>query len=40
MASLNMRTLVVGEHPEGYDVGDAYHHPLMRIRRHRRPARI
>lgn len=31
MASLNMRTLVVGEQPEGYDVGDAYHHILMRI---------
>ena len=30
MASLNMRTLVVGEQPEGYDVGDAYHHVLMR----------
>jgi len=25
MASLNMRSLVVGEQPEGYDVGDAYH---------------
>jgi citrate lyase subunit beta / citryl-CoA lyase len=31
MASLNMRTLVVGEQPEGYDVGDAYHHLLMTI---------
>jgi citrate lyase subunit beta/citryl-CoA lyase len=31
MASLNMRTLVVGEQPEGYDIGDAYHHVLMRI---------
>jgi citrate lyase subunit beta/citryl-CoA lyase len=31
MASLNMRTLVVGEQPEGYDVGDAYHHVLMTI---------
>jgi citrate lyase subunit beta/citryl-CoA lyase len=31
MASLNMRTLVVGEQPEGYDVGDAYHHVLMKI---------
>lgn len=31
MASLNMRTLVVGEQPEGYDVGDAYHHVMMRI---------
>ena len=31
MASLHMRTLVVGEQPEGYDVGDAYHHVLMTI---------
>lgn len=31
MASLNMRTLVVGEQPVGYDVGDAYHHVLMTI---------
>jgi len=31
MASLNMRTLVVGEQPEGYAVGDAYHHVLMTI---------
>ena len=31
MASLNMRTLVVGEQPEGYDVGDAHHHAFMRI---------
>ena len=31
MASLNMRTLVVGEQPEGYDVGDAYHHIFMTI---------
>lgn len=31
MASLNMRTLVVGEQPDGYDVGDAYHHVLMTI---------
>lgn len=31
MASLNMRSLVVGEQPEGYDVGDAYHYILMRI---------
>ncbi|MEV0548588.1 CoA ester lyase [Nocardia salmonicida] len=31
MASINMRTLVVGEQPEGYDVGDAYHHILMTI---------
>ena len=31
MASLNMRTLVVGEQPQGYDVGDAFHHILMTI---------
>ncbi len=31
MASLNMRSLVVGEQPPGYDVGDAYHHILMSI---------
>ncbi|RCV54763.1 HpcH/HpaI aldolase/citrate lyase family protein [Marinitenerispora sediminis] len=31
MASINMKTLVVGEQPPGYDVGDAYHHVLMRI---------
>ncbi|WP_313675785.1 CoA ester lyase [Mycolicibacterium sp.] len=31
MANLNMRTLVVGEQPEGYDIGDAYHHTLMTI---------
>ncbi len=31
MASINMRTLVVGEQPEGYNVGDAYHHILMTI---------
>jgi citrate lyase subunit beta/citryl-CoA lyase len=31
MASLNMRTLVVGEQPEGYDIGDAYHQVLMTI---------
>ena len=30
-ASLNMRTLDVGEQPEGYDVGDAHHYVLMRI---------
>lgn len=30
-ASLNMRTLEVGEQPQGYDVGDAHHHVLMRI---------
>jgi len=31
MASINMRTLVVGEQPQGYDVGDAYHFILMSI---------
>jgi citrate lyase subunit beta / citryl-CoA lyase len=31
MASINMRSLVVGEQPAGYDVGDAYHYILMRI---------
>ena len=31
MASINMRSLVVGEQPPGYDVGDAYHYILMRI---------
>ncbi|MBV9293064.1 MAG: CoA ester lyase [Frankiales bacterium] len=31
MASVNMRTLSVGEQPPGYDVGDAYHYALMRI---------
>ncbi|RBQ18491.1 CoA ester lyase [Spongiactinospora rosea] len=31
MASINMRTLVVGEQPPGYTEGDAYHYTLMRI---------
>jgi citrate lyase subunit beta/citryl-CoA lyase len=31
MASINMKSLVVGEQPAGYDVGDAYHYILMRI---------
>jgi citrate lyase subunit beta/citryl-CoA lyase len=31
MASINMKSLVVGEQPLGYDVGDAYHHILMSI---------
>ena len=31
MASINMKTLIVGEQPAGYDVGDAYHHILMAI---------
>jgi citrate lyase subunit beta/citryl-CoA lyase len=26
-----MKSLVVGEQPDGYDVGDAYHHILMSI---------
>src|ERR1700754_2944620 len=31
MASINMKSLVVGEQPPGYDVGDAYHYILMSI---------
>lgn len=31
IASINMRTLVVGEQPEGYEPGDAYHHIYMTI---------
>ena len=31
MASINMKSLVVGEQPPGYDVGDAYHYILKRI---------
>jgi citrate lyase subunit beta/citryl-CoA lyase len=31
MASIAMKSLVVGEQPVGYDVGDAYHYILMRI---------
>jgi citrate lyase subunit beta/citryl-CoA lyase len=31
MASIAMKSLVVGEQPPGYDVGDAYHHVLMSI---------
>ncbi len=31
MASINMKSLVVGEQPQGYDVGDAYHYILMAI---------
>jgi citrate lyase subunit beta/citryl-CoA lyase len=31
MASIGMRSLVVGEQPPGYDVGDAYHYILMRL---------
>lgn len=30
-ASLRMRTLEVGAQPDGYDIGDAHHHVLMRI---------
>ncbi len=31
MASINMKSLVVGEQPPGYDVGDAYHYTLSRL---------
>ncbi len=31
MASIQMKSLVVGEQPDGYDVGDAYHHILMTL---------
>lgn len=31
MASIGMRTLTVGEQPEGYTPGDAYHHVFMTI---------
>ncbi|MEV6526825.1 CoA ester lyase [Longispora sp. NPDC051575] len=31
MASINMKSLVVGEQPPGYDVGDAYHYILSRL---------
>ncbi|GAA4240890.1 aldolase/citrate lyase family protein [Actinomadura meridiana] len=31
MASLNMKTLVVGDQPPGYTEGDAYHYILMHI---------
>jgi citrate lyase subunit beta/citryl-CoA lyase len=31
MASINMKSLIVGEQPPGYDVGDAYHGILMPI---------
>jgi citrate lyase subunit beta/citryl-CoA lyase len=31
MASIGMKTLVVGEQPPGYEEGDAYHYILMRI---------
>ncbi len=31
MASVNLPTLVVGEQPPGYDVGDAYHYVLFKL---------
>jgi citrate lyase subunit beta/citryl-CoA lyase len=31
MASINMKSLVVGQQPAGYTEGDAYHYPLMRL---------
>ncbi|HMS76299.1 CoA ester lyase [Gordonia sp. (in: high G+C Gram-positive bacteria)] len=31
MASIQMKSLVVGEQPDGYDTGDAYHHILMSL---------
>jgi citrate lyase subunit beta / citryl-CoA lyase len=31
MASLHMRSLVIGGQPEGYGIGDAFHYILMRI---------
>jgi len=31
MASINMKSLVVGEQPPGYTEGDAYHYILMRL---------
>lgn len=31
MASINMKSLVVGQQPAGYSEGDAYHYPLMRM---------
>ena len=31
MASINMKSLVIGEQPPGYEIGDAFHYPLMRI---------
>lgn len=31
LASLNMRTLEVGQQPEGYEEGDAYHYVLMKL---------
>jgi citrate lyase subunit beta/citryl-CoA lyase len=31
MASINMKSLVVGDQPAGYNEGDAYHYVLMRL---------
>ena len=31
MASIQMKSLLVGEQPDGYDTGDAYHHILMSL---------
>jgi citrate lyase subunit beta / citryl-CoA lyase len=31
MADVNMKSLVIGEQPPGYDLADAFHYPLMRI---------
>jgi citrate lyase subunit beta/citryl-CoA lyase len=31
MASINMRSLIVGAQPDGYTEGDAYHYVLMRL---------
>ena len=31
MASINMRSLAIGEQPPGYELADAFHYPLMRI---------
>lgn len=31
MASINMKSLVIGEQPPGYEIADAFHYPLMRI---------
>jgi citrate lyase subunit beta / citryl-CoA lyase len=31
MADINMRSLVAGEQPLGYNIGDAYHYIVMRI---------
>lgn len=31
MASINMKSLAIGEQPPGYEIGDAFHHVLMSI---------